>query len=94
MSRGLGDVYKRQVLRTPVVSETIINELINEGSAEVQALLNDSFGNYVLQTALDISRDTNPYMYKKLVDLVTPLLVGNIRNTPHGKRIMGILNIE
>lgn len=89
-----GSNVVEKVLRTPVVSETIINELINEGSAEVQALLNDSFGNYVLQTALDISRDTNPYMYKKLVDLVTPLLVGNIRNTPHGKRIMGILNIE
>ncbi|KAL3229993.1 Pumilio homology domain family member 4 [Nakaseomyces bracarensis] len=89
-----GSNVVEKILRTPVVAETMINELINEGEAEVQTLLNDSFGNYVLQTALDISRESNNYMYKKLVDLVSPLLVGPIRNTPHGKRIMGILHIE
>lgn len=89
-----GSNVVEKILRTPVVAETMINELINEGESEVQTLLNDSYGNYVLQTALDISRDSNNYMYKKLVDLVSPLLVGPIRNTPHGKRIMGILHIE
>lgn len=82
-----------KILRTPVVTETMILELLNHES-EIQNLLNDSYGNYVLQTALDISHEHNKYLYDRLSAIVTPLLVGPIRNTPHGKRIMGILHIE
>lgn len=87
-----GSNVVEKLLRTPVVSETVILELLNsEGEQEIQTLLNDSYGNYVLQTALDISLDKNPYLHKRLCEIVSPLLVGPIRNTPHGRRILSKL---
>ncbi|CCH60204.1 hypothetical protein TBLA_0C04040 [Henningerozyma blattae CBS 6284] len=87
-----GSNVVEKLLRTPIVSETVILELLNkESNQEIQTLLNDSYGNYVLQTALAISSNKNPYLYKKLSDIVTPLLVGPIRNTPHGRRILSKL---
>lgn len=84
-----------KILRTPIVSETMIMELLNNGGEKaVQTLLNDSYGNYVLQTALDICRKQNDYLYDKFSSIVTPLLVGQVRNTPHGKRIANILNLS
>ncbi|CCD24667.1 Puf4p NDAI_0D03530 [Naumovozyma dairenensis CBS 421] len=82
-----------KLLRTPVATENMILELLNH-KADIPNLLNDSYGNYVLQTALDISYEHNTYLYNKLSSIVAPLLVGPIRNTPHGKRIMNILHIE
>ncbi|CCF58935.1 hypothetical protein KAFR_0F03390 [Kazachstania africana CBS 2517] len=84
-----------KLLKTNVVSESIIAELVKEdGKSDIESLLNDSYGNYVLQTALDISHEKNEYLYGTLSALVTPLLVGPIRNTPHGKRIISMLNLE
>lgn len=47
-------------------------------------MLNDAFGNYVLQTSLDVA---NPDDLSKLSLALQPLLP-NIKNTPHGRRIM------
>ncbi|CAI5758358.1 unnamed protein product [Candida verbasci] len=46
-------------------------------------LLNDSFGNYVLQTSLD---NCNSKQFQKLSMILLPLL-SNIKSTPHGRRI-------
>lgn len=84
-----------KILRTPIVSETMIMELLNNGGEkDIQILLNDSYGNYVLQTALDICHKQNEYLYQKFSDIITPLLVGPIRSTPHGKRIASMLNLS
>lgn len=47
-------------------------------------MLNDAFGNYVLQTSLDVASKED------LADLSLALqpLLPNIKNTPHGRRIM------
>ncbi|CAL9737841.1 pumilio homology domain family member 4 [Monosporozyma servazzii] len=89
-----GSNVVEKVLRTPIVSETMIIELLNNGGEkDIQILLNDSYGNYVLQTALDICHKQNEYLYEKFSNIITPLLVGPIRNTPHGKRIASMLNL-
>ncbi|SCW01009.1 LAFE_0D03070g1_1 [Lachancea fermentati] len=84
-----------KTLRTPVVSEVMITELLKRGGETgIEQLLHDGYGNYVLQTALDIARESNSYLYQRLAEAIKPLLVGPIRNTPHGRRIMGILEVE
>ena len=84
-----------KILRTSIVSETMIVELLNNGGEkDIQTLLNDSYGNYVLQTALDICHKQNDYLYDKFSSIVGPLLVGQVRNTPHGKRIANMLNLS
>ncbi|SCU87472.1 LAMI_0D06194g1_1 [Lachancea mirantina] len=90
-----GSNVAEKILRTPSVSEVMINELVARGGEiGVERLLHDAYGNYVLQTALDISREKNRYLYQKLSDALGPLLVGPVRNTPHGRRIIGILEID
>lgn len=90
-----GSNVVEKVLRTPVVSDLMISELLNQsGDSKIEQLLHDGYGNYVLQTALDIARENNRYLYQRLSDTLKPLLVGPIRNTPHGRRIMGILEFE
>ncbi|EGV63148.1 ARM repeat-containing protein [Yamadazyma tenuis ATCC 10573] len=49
-----------------------------------QDLLNDPFGNYVLQTSLDVATKAD---LVKLSSALQPLLP-NVKNTPHGRRIM------
>ena len=84
-----------KLLRTPVVAETLILELVNnKGESDIKLLLNDSYGNYVLQTALDVAHNQNDSIHDKLSTMVSPLLVGPIRNTPHGKRIIAMLHLE
>ena len=59
-----------KIIRTRVVSETMIMEILNNrGDTDVPALLNDGYGNYVLQTALDVSHENNEYLYKRLSDI-------------------------
>ncbi|SCU93781.1 LADA_0G04874g1_1 [Lachancea dasiensis] len=84
-----------KALRTRGTSEVLINELLqHSGDAKIEQLLHDGYGNYVLQTALDAARASNKELYQRLSDTLKPLLVGPIRNTPHGRRIMGILEVE
>ncbi|CAJ2511087.1 Uu.00g067120.m01.CDS01 [Anthostomella pinea] len=63
--------------------DMIVNELLTQG--EMERLLRDSFGNYVVQTALD---HATYIMKHQLVEAIRPMLPG-IRGTPHGRRLAG-----
>ena len=83
------------ILRTPKVSDIIITELLNSSDEfGLSKLLHDSYGNYVLQTALDIVKESNKVLFGLLSDSLKPLLVGQIRNTPHGRRISALLQLD
>ena len=66
---------------TPAVQNLIIEEIMQ--AATLSLLLQDPYGNYVIQTALNIAR---PDQYRKLVEEIKPRLPA-LRNTPYGKRI-------
>lgn len=90
-----GSNVVERILRTSLVSEVIITELLShDNESGIERLLHDCYGNYVLQTALDIAKPTNNYLFQRLHNALKPLLVGPIRNTPHGRRIMSILQME
>ncbi|KAL2149393.1 hypothetical protein VTH82DRAFT_8044 [Thermothelomyces myriococcoides] len=61
--------------------DMIVGELLAPG--EIERLLRDSFGNYVIQTALDYS---TPISKHRLIEAIRPLLP-SIRATPYGRRI-------
>ncbi|KAI1649634.1 ARM repeat-containing protein [Daldinia loculata] len=61
--------------------DMMVNELLAPG--EMERLLRDSFGNYVVQTALD--HCTYP-MKIPLVEAIRPI-VPTVRNTPYGRRL-------
>lgn len=71
-----------KTLRTRKWSE-LVTELLLANGAQLLVLLNDAYGNYVLQTALDVANATN---LSKLAYSLQPLLPG-VKNTPHGRRI-------
>ncbi|CAN3354802.1 hypothetical protein DICA3_B05644 [Diutina catenulata] len=70
-------------LRIPKLSPALVDELLKHTS-RFGELLNDAFGNYVLQTALDVAP---PADVQRLSAALQPLLP-QIKNTPHGRRIM------
>lgn len=74
-------------LKCTPYAEDIINELLNNNDQLVK-LLHDSYGNYVLQTALNVSKATQ---LEKLSDALIPL-IPEMRNTPHAKKILHKLN--
>lgn len=61
--------------------DMIVTELLVPG--EIDRLLRDSFGNYVIQTALDYS---TPMSKHRLIETIRPALP-SIRATPYGRRI-------
>jgi len=61
--------------------DAMIRTLLNDG--QLASLLQDPFGNYVVQTALTVS---DPFLHAKLVEAIKPHLA-QLRNTPYGKRI-------
>ncbi|KAI0124941.1 putative RNA-binding protein [Xylariales sp. AK1849] len=61
--------------------DRMVNELLVPG--EMERLLRDSFGNYVVQTALEHS---TYQMKNQLVDAIRPVLP-QIRGTPYGRRL-------
>ena len=61
--------------------DLIVTELLNPG--EIDRLLRDSFGNYVIQTALDYAP---PMTKHRLIEAIRPILP-SIRATPYGRRI-------
>lgn len=67
-------------------SGELIDELLRNESQFVN-LLNDSFGNYVIQTALNVAKQDQ---FDKLSSALRPLLP-QVRNTPHGRRILSRL---
>jgi hypothetical protein len=66
--------------------EVIIQEIIV--SPLLPRLLQDSYGNYVVQSALTISSGV---VHQGLVDAIKPFLP-SLRGTPHGKRILQKIN--
>ncbi|KAI0381511.1 ARM repeat-containing protein [Hypomontagnella monticulosa] len=61
--------------------DMMVNELLTPG--EMERLLRDSFGNYVVQTALD---HCTYHLKIPLVEAIRPI-VPNVRNTPYGRRL-------
>ncbi|KAH6640829.1 armadillo-type protein [Chaetomium tenue] len=61
--------------------DMIVTELLTPG--EIDRLLRDSFGNYVIQTALDYA---TPMSKHRLIEAIRPILP-SIRATPYGRRI-------
>lgn len=70
-------------LRINKLTNTLIDVLLKHQD-RFSDMLNDAFGNYVLQTSLDVA---NPQDLNSLSQALQPLLP-NIKNTPHGRRIM------
>lgn len=70
-------------LRIETLTDRVMEVLLSK-SEKFPLLLNDPFGNYVLQTSLDVASSTD---LAKLAISLQPLLPG-IKNTPHGRRIM------
>lgn len=70
-------------LRIPPLTDQVMEVLLN-CSDEFGLLINDPFGNYVLQTSLDVAKSEN---LAKLAVRLQPLLP-SIKSTPHGRRIM------
>ncbi|KAI1431735.1 ARM repeat-containing protein [Xylaria sp. CBS 124048] len=61
--------------------DSLVAELLSPG--EMERLLKDSYGNYVVQTALEHS---SVHMKHQLVEAIRPML-SNIRGTPYGRRL-------
>lgn len=72
-----------------VADEKVKVQLIEELTqpATLQCLLQDPYGNYVIQTALSLAR---PQQRARLVEEIKPLLPA-LRNTPYGKRIQNLI---
>ncbi|EFJ45258.1 pumilio family protein [Volvox carteri f. nagariensis] len=66
--------------------EAIVRELIAPTS--LSRLLQDGFGNYVIQSALSV---TSGQIHNMLVEAIRPYLP-TLRGTPHGKRIVQRIN--
>lgn len=65
----------------PESKDMIVDELL--APQEIERHLRDSFGNYVIQTAVEFA---TPHQKYRLVEAIRPLLP-QIRNTPYGRRI-------
>lgn len=72
-----------KLLRSSGMTDKVIGVLL-DSSDKFSVLLNDPFGNYVLQTSLDVAGAAD---LARLALALQPLLP-NIKNTPHGRRIM------
>lgn len=64
-----------------ISKDMIVEEML--ATQEIERLLRDSYGNYVVQTALD---HATPHMKFRLVESIRPILP-QIRATPYGRRI-------
>lgn len=73
-------------LRIPTLAPVLINQLL-KSSESLKLLLHDAYGNYVLQTSLDVADDSS---FKNLSEMLKPFL-NDVRNTPHGRRILSKL---
>ncbi|VEU20623.1 DEKNAAC101502 [Brettanomyces naardenensis] len=73
-------------LRIPTLAPTLIKQLLLEPGSPI-LLLHDAYGNYVLQTTLDVADDDS---FKLLSERLKPA-IAEVRNTPHGRRILSKL---
>lgn len=77
-------------LRIHRLTDTVVAVLLANAD-NFSTLLNDAFGNYVLQTSLDVANSAD---LAKLARALQPYLT-TIKNTPHGRRILTkIQNIQ
>lgn len=67
--------------------EHIVREIML--SPSLPRLLQDPYGNYVVQSALTV---TSGQLHQALVDCIRPYLP-SLRGTPHGKRILQKVNV-
>lgn len=65
-----------------VERESVIRELVE--SPALPRLLQDAYGNYVIQSALAVSSGA---LHVAVVEAIKPFLPA-LRGTPHGKRIL------
>lgn len=65
----------------PPSKDMIVEEML--APAEIERLLRDNYGNYVIQTALEFA---TPQLKYRLVEAIRPILP-QIRTTPYGRRI-------
>lgn len=72
----------------PESKDIIVDELL--APHEMERHLRDSFGNYVVQTALEFA---TPHQKHRLVEAIRPLLP-QIRNTPYGRRIQAKISLH
>ncbi|KAM4060021.1 pumilio-family RNA binding repeat domain-containing protein [Hirsutella rhossiliensis] len=72
----------------PESKDIIVDELL--APQEMERHLRDSFGNYVVQTALEFA---TPHQKYRLVEAIRPLLP-QIRNTPYGRRIQAKISLH
>ncbi|CDK28284.1 unnamed protein product [Kuraishia capsulata CBS 1993] len=79
-----GSNVTEKCLRIPFIARVLIDYML-DNPAEVQTLLHDAFGNYVLQTSLDVA---DAKRFEDLSAVIKPLLP-SVRSTPHGRRISG-----
>lgn len=66
---------------SPASKDMIVSEIMSQN--EIKQLMQDSYGNYVVQTALDYA---TPGMKHQLVEAIRPHLPA-VRATPYGRRI-------
>lgn len=73
-------------LRIPTLAPVLIGQLLKESAIPI-ILLHDAYGNYVLQTTLDVADDDS---FRCLSEKLRPAM-NEVRNTPHGRRILSKL---
>lgn len=71
--------------------ETVVREIIQ--SPLLARLLNDNFGNYVMQSALSVTAEEQPPLHAELVDALRPYLP-LLRGCLHGRRIISKMNLK
>lgn len=68
--------------------EVVVRELL--ASPLLPRLLQDAYGNYVIQSALSV---THGNVHTDLIAAITPHLA-TLRGTPHGKRILQRMGVK
>jgi len=87
-------VMRELLLETPDPRvEPVRLRPIEQAQAQILDLLQDSFGNYVIQTCLSEGAVHAAREYVIMVSLIAPY-IHDLRNTPHSKRIYHLLNLN
>lgn len=68
--------------------ENLVREILE--SPNLGAVLQDPYGNYVVQSALSV---TSGSTHTALVESIKPFMM-TLRGTPHGKRILAKIGIK
>ncbi|KAL1916692.1 uncharacterized protein VTP21DRAFT_5396 [Calcarisporiella thermophila] len=85
MQKFSSNVMEKCIRLAPAGTRKVLIDELGGSKPRLEGLLKDSYGNYVVQTALDCA---SPSQRARLGELIRPLLPA-IKNTPYGKRIQG-----